>query len=272
MKILVALDNSPVGPAVLAGARALAPLLDAAVEAVHVQVDGSRTAQTAAEAAEVPFRAVRGHVVERLVEEGGAADVVALAIGARGSAAARRPLGGTAAAVATALRKPVLVVPPDADPPAAYRRVLVPLEGTVSSSLAPRTIFELAAGAEIDVLALHVHDEESIPAFTDQPQHEQQTWTREFLRRYCPWGFGAVRLETRVGRSGELIPAVAEERGCDLIALGWSQELASGRAPVVRETLERTHRPVLLVPVLVAAEPDEGSAGTLPARTIHSGR
>jgi hypothetical protein len=57
-----------------------------------------------------------------------------------------------------------------------------------------------------------------------------------------------------VGRSGELVPLVADEHDCDLIALGWSQELAPGRAVVVRETLQRSRRPVFLVPVRAPAE------------------
>jgi hypothetical protein len=121
-------------------------------------------------------------------------------------------------------------------------------------------IFELAGEAEIDVIALHVYDQDSLPAFTDQPQHERPAWAREFLQRYAPWGLGSVRLETRVGRIGELIPSVAEECACDLITLGWSQELASGRAAVVRATLERCRRPILLVPVLVAADRDQGDS------------
>jgi nucleotide-binding universal stress UspA family protein len=265
-KILVALDNSPAAKAVVATARALAGPLQAELEALHVRVDGNQTARQTAEAASLPLRTVAGPVVERLVEAGAADDVVALTIGARGTTAGRRPLGGTAAAVATALAKPVVIVPPDADPPTAFRRVLVPLEGTLSTSLAPRALFELAHGAVFDVLALHVHDEDSIPAFTDQPQHEQAAWTGEFLQRYCPWNLGAVRLETRIGRIGELIPLVAEEHGCDLIALGWSRELSSGRAPVVRETLERSHRPVLLVPVQFVADLYDG-----PTTPAHAG-
>ena len=248
--VLVALDNSLAGKAVVASARALATLLGADVDALHITQNGDRTARSTAAAASIPLHTGTGPVVERLVEAGGAEHVVALAIGARGTSAARHPLGGTAAAVASALRKPVLVVPPDADATPRFRRILVPLEGTVSSSLAPRAIFALAPDAEIDALVLHIHDQSSIPAFTDQPQHERPAWSREFLRRYCPWGIGTVGLETRVGRSGELIPEVAEEHGCDLIVLGWSQELAAGRAAVVRETLARSHRPVLLVPVL----------------------
>jgi nucleotide-binding universal stress UspA family protein len=248
-KVLAALDNSLAGKALLTAARAFARLLDSEVEAVHVQTDGDRTARSTAEAAGVPFRALAGPVVERLVEVGAASDVVALAVGARGTACARRPLGGTASAVASRLRKPVMIVPPEADPPASFRRVLVPIEGLVSHTLAPRWLFEPAREAGVDVLALHVHDAESIPAFTDQPQHEQPAWAAEFVSRYCRWGIGEVQLETRVGRMGELVPVVATESDCDLIAFGWSRELSSARAPVVRETLERAPLPMLLVPV-----------------------
>jgi len=58
-----------------------------------------------------------------------------------------------------------------------------------------------------------------------------------------------VRLETRVGRTDELVPLVAAECDCDLIALGWSRELGPGRARVVRSTLERSRVPVALIPV-----------------------
>lgn len=252
--ILAALDNSLAGKALLAAARTLAALLDAEVQAMHVKTDGDRTARSTAEAAGIPFQAIRGPIVERLVEAGGASDIVALAIGARGTPSARRPLGGTASAVASALPKPVMIVPPDADPPAAFRRILVPIEGLVSHTLAPRWLFEPARDAGIDVLALHIHDAESIPSFTDQPQHEQPAWAAEFVRRFCRWGIDEVRLEIRVGRVGELIPIVATETDCDLIALGWSQQLASARAAVVRETLERAPLPILLVPVSTEGE------------------
>jgi nucleotide-binding universal stress UspA family protein len=248
-KVLAALDSSVAGKSVLASARALAALLDCEVEALHVQTDGRRTVRSLAAAADIPLRTTRGSIVERLIESGESPNVVALAIGARGAPTSPRPLGGTAAAVAAALSKPVLIVPPDAEPPQLFRRVLVPLEGSLSSSLVPRWLFEHSGAAQIDVVALHIHDQESIPAFTDQPQHEVSAWTREFVQRYCPWGVGTVRLETRVGRIGELVPLVAEECGCDLIALGWSRQLSSDRAPVVRETIQRSHRPVLLVPV-----------------------
>jgi nucleotide-binding universal stress UspA family protein len=253
--VLAAIDNSLACRSVLATARALATVLAADVEALHVPVDGDRTARGAAEAAEVPLRIVEGPVIESLVEAGEADSIAAVVIGSRRLPNDRRPLGATALAVATRLSKPVVIVPLHAPPPAAIRRVLVPLEGTTSTSLAPRSIFELARGQNIEVLALHILDAQSIPAFTDQPQHEQIAWAHEFLARYCPWGIGAVRLETRVGASAVIIPEFAEESKTDLIALGWARELAPGRAPVVRAALGRARIPVMLIPVLDTIPP-----------------
>ena len=114
------------------------------------------------------------------------------------------------------------------------------------------------------MVALHVHDEDSIPAFTDQPQHEQSgVDATSSSRRYCPWGLGACGSRRASAGSASSFPLVAEECGCDLIALGWSRELSRGRAPVVRETLARSHRPVLLVPVQLVAALDDAQAASM---------
>ena len=143
----------------------------------------------------------------------------------------------------------VVVVPPDAVRRPALRRVLVPLEGTAATSLAPKGIIELAQDADLEIVVLHVHDVATLPSFTDQPQHQTRAWGDEFVARYCPWGIGKVRVELRVGRPEEEILAAAEGADAHVIALGWSQEIDWGRAPVVRELLERGRIPVLLVPV-----------------------
>jgi hypothetical protein len=262
--VLAALDNSLAGTHVVAAARALASLLDARAEAVHVRTNGDRTARSAA--ADLPLRTASGPVIERLVEAGNADDVVALAVGARSTAIARHPLGSTAAAVASTLLKPVIVVPPDARV-AEFRRFLVPIEASLSAAIGPRMVFELAREKSIEAVALHVYDVDSIPRFTDQPQHEHAAWTREFLARYCPAGMSVVRLETRVGRAEDLVASVAHDCDCDLIALGWSQAIAEGRAPVVRGTLERSRLPILLVPVRLVGltEPGERTAHGRPA-------
>jgi nucleotide-binding universal stress UspA family protein len=249
-KVLAAIDGSAADTPVLMDARALADLLAAELEAIHVEVEGGR----APESEHVPLRVVAGVVVDELARAGEDEEVVALVLGARGLPTDPRPLGATAEAVATRVAKPVLIVPPDGVRPAAIRRILVPLEGTLSSSRAPRLLFELARGARLDVVALHVLGTDEIPSFTDQPQHEHRAWATEFLARYCPAGNTTVRLETRIGRAESLVPLVADECGCDLIALGWAQELAPGHAPVVREALRGSQRPVLLVPVQTEAD------------------
>jgi nucleotide-binding universal stress UspA family protein len=247
-KVIAALDNSVAARPVLATARALADLFGADVEALHVLVDGDRVAAGVAAAEGVPLNELSGDPMKELIGAASEDDVVCAVIGARGTRLKPRALGETALAVATSLSKPVAVVPPDAPHAGRLGRVLVPLEGNVSTSLAPRAMLELAGDAALDVVVVHVLDEDSLPSFTDQPQHEETAWADEFLARYCPWGVDSVQLEVRIGRREELVPAVAYDVGADLIALGWSRALAADRAPVVQAALAGTV-PVILIPV-----------------------
>lgn len=247
--IIAALDNSLAAKPVLTTARALADLLGAETIAVHVALDGARVARNTAENAGLPLQVLRGPVVEHLLDRARTEEVVALVLGTHGTPGDRRPLGSTAVSIATSLQKPVVVVPPDTRTAGALRRALIPIERGLSGSLVPQAIIELTQGTELEVVVLHVHEPTSLPAFTDQPQHEHPAWAREFVRRYCPWGVGSVRLEVRIGCADEIVPLVAEEERVDIIALGWAQELAEGRAPIVRAALARGKVPVMLVPV-----------------------
>jgi nucleotide-binding universal stress UspA family protein len=247
--VLAALDNSLAARPVLATATNLARVFGATVEAVHVGDDGDRIAAAEAAAAGVELRTLPGPTVPALVAASDDDRVAVLVLGARGFPVGGRPIGSTALEVITSLPKPVVVVPPDALPREGVQRVLVPLEGTARTSLAPKRLIELARDAHVELVALHVHDAETLPAFTDQPQHEAAAWRDEFVARYCPWGVHAVSMQVRLGRREEEIVRAAAETEVDLVALGWTQELAGGRAPVVRELLERGRTPVLLVPV-----------------------
>jgi nucleotide-binding universal stress UspA family protein len=247
-RVLAAIDNSLAAQPVLGFAGRLAELFGADVDAVHVRVNGDDVVQSAAATAGLDVRRLSAPVVETLARAAAPDDVAALVLGSRGLPYSRRRVGQTAFSVLESVEKTLAIVPPDARPD-RLERVLVPLEGTVSTSLAPRRVIELAQEARFDVVLLHVHDVDSLPAFTDQPQHETAAWGEEFLARYCPWGVGDVRLEVRVGRPEDEVLRAAEQTGADLIALGWSRALAGGRAPIVRAVLERGRRPVLLVPV-----------------------
>ncbi len=246
--VLAALDDSPSAATVLGIADRIGALLGAPVRALHV---GARLPDRLSAVAG-PVRLARGEVVDALVAAGERPEVAVLVIGARGSPIDPRPLGSTAAGVATATGKPVVVVPPGADPHARVDRILVLLEGTSATSTAPAMLIDLALGATLDVVALHVIEPDRLPAFTDQPQHERTAWTREFLARYCPRGIDRVRLLTRVGRTEDVVPLVARQSHRGLIVLGWSQRFSPGRARVVRAVLRHAPQPVALIPLLPA--------------------
>jgi len=258
-RVLAALDNSVVAQPVFLTAAAVARLLGAELEVVHVRTDGERVARSVAGRGGLSLVELEGPVVETLVEAASQEDVALAVLGARATPGGARPAGSTAIGIATSVAKPVVLVPSETPHPGRMRRILVPLEGTASTSLAPRGVIELASEGSLDVIVLHVLDEASLPAFTDQPQHETEAWAREFLERYCPSGVDCVRFEMRVGRGEDIVPLVGEETDSDLIALGWSQVLAPDRAPVVQAVLERGHLPVLLVPVLTSVEGRESS-------------
>jgi nucleotide-binding universal stress UspA family protein len=257
-KVIAGIDNSLAAGPVLAAAGAVAHLLDASVEAIHVCQNGHETASHQTELAGLALRTLEGSAVEWLIAAAGADHVVALVVGTRGTPGGR-PVGGTALEVIGSIAKPVIVVPPLVRPPRRIGRVLLPLQGTLETSMAPAAALELAADAGVEVVVLHVLHEESLPRFTDQPQHETQAWAAEFLARYCPRGLKSARLELRLGRPEEQILQVAEQADVDLIALGWNQELAPGRARIVRSVLERGDRPLLLIPALPQPDPEAAS-------------
>jgi nucleotide-binding universal stress UspA family protein len=89
------------------------------------------------------------------------------------------------------------------------------------------------------------------PVYTDQPQHELQAWSDEFIREAfamseCP---DSVECSTalRVGDPGEQIAAYAEEADCDLVVMAWAGSMVPGRAAVVRTLLARARCPLLFV-------------------------
>ena len=246
--VVVALADEPEAMAVARAAVPIARLFGASPLAVHARQDGARHAVAAAEAAGIDVRVRRGQplaVVGRAVEAPG---VRALLLGS-GAPAGRHPGGSTALELITTSRLPLVVVPPDVTHPERIDRILVPLDGTVSSAAALAETIELARGSEIEVVVLHVLGEEDLPGFSDQPHHEVRAWSEEFVARYCPCPLEELSLEVRVGSPDEQVIAVVADTDADLLALGWSQDLGPGRAAVVRGALTNATVPVLLVPV-----------------------
>jgi nucleotide-binding universal stress UspA family protein len=252
-RVIAAIDDSAASHPVLDAGRALAGMLDASLEALHVREGDGHISRAIAEAADIAYREVDGPVVKALIEEAAPEDVVGLALGARATPGGRRPAGHTALDVIVTIDKPVAIVPPDASVPGVFSRVLVPLDDSSSSSDAVAELLRLACRSDLDVLILHVLDPASMPFFEDQRQYEMEEWIQEFLARHCPTRI--ARAEVRVGVPGQEIMTAALGAGSDLIALGWSQQLGPRRAAVVTEVLEHSTVPVLLLPTSIEGSP-----------------
>ena len=252
-RVLAAIDNSAAAKPVLETAKAIEALYGSPTEAVHVREGSVAIADSAAKAAGVPLRVESGPVLETLAARLRDAEVAVLVIGARGTPAGRRPMGHAAMQLITSVAKPLVVVPPDLCEPERIERILVPLDGSPESAEAVSRTIELARAAAIEVVVLHVRGEAALHAFSDQLHHEGPAWVEEFLARFCPVPAREVEIELRVRVPEEEIASVARETGADLIALGWSQELAPGRAAVVRTMLSSSAVPVLLIPLASAS-------------------
>jgi nucleotide-binding universal stress UspA family protein len=254
VKVLAGLDPTGTARPVLAAAHEIARLFGADVAAVHVVQDGAQRVRELAAGQRVPLGELAGppgaQLAQALERD---EDAVALVVGTRAHPQTEREIGSTALEVVQTVRKLVFAIPPELPEGFAVHRVLVPLEGSLATSFAPYAALDVSGAVYVEVVILHVLEEDELPAFSDQPQHEWEVLSREFLARYSPWPFEHVRLETRVGPPEQQILPVAQEMECDLIVLAWAQELAPGRASIVRETLRHGKIPVLLVPMQAIA-------------------
>jgi hypothetical protein len=257
-ELIAAIDDSAAAYPVLVAGRLVAQLFGDSLVALHVSDDvAGHTATAAAVDLDVPLRVRHGDAVSEIVAAAREASVQGVVVGSRGVPAARRAIGSTALALIQMLDKPVIVVPPTVHVPPSTRlhRLLVPLDGTGETAAAVQTILGTAVSEpELDVVALHVFEADSIPAFSDHAGHEAEAWRDEFMRRWLPAGHGSVTLETRVGRPADAVRAVIEEVDADFVALSWKQDLAPGRAQVVSTLLADAHVPVVLLPTKVRSE------------------
>lgn len=271
MKVIAAVNDSETGAAVLVVAKTLASRLGADVEAVHVaELPDGEVAASMCDEAGVSLTTVVSpdapcHVLVSLLAD---RDVPLMVLGARDETGEARATGHVALGVATDAGKPVVLVPPmpeDDLPP--LDRVLIPLDGTAETSDAVRRAMHTFGGSDIDVVGLHVFQDGTVPRFWDKPEHEEAVWGDEFAARHA-MGPGA-RLELRLGPPAEAVIDLTDRERPGLVALAWSQEVASGRAPVVSEVLRRCRVPVLLIPVRTGQGRKSlgiGSVGPAPGR------
>lgn len=249
-RILAAIDDSPAAAPVLAAAGTMASLLDATVDAFHVQEADKNTAAAVASHAGADLRVVEGDPATEITRAAADPSVLLVVVGTRGQPAGARPAGHITCTTLQQIDKPVLVVPPDLavrDPERPIRRALFPLEGTEQSSSAVADTLQRLASAGVELIAVHVFDTATTPAFWDQPAHAGQSWASQFTNRWCSGP--DIDLHLRRGSPAETVIEIADEQQVDLIALGWSRDMSPGRAAVVQAALAKARVPVLLIPI-----------------------
>jgi nucleotide-binding universal stress UspA family protein len=137
--------------------------------------------------------------------------------------------------------------------------ILVPHDGTPSTSAALRPAAELAKRGRAELLVLHVADTRAAPAelgslttprYVDQPQHEWPAWSSEFVKRLasaCPLGDLHVRLLLAHGNTAAEILRLSEKQSTDLIVLAWRGIWEAPRAATLKDILREALCPVMVV-------------------------
>ncbi|HOT23739.1 MAG TPA: universal stress protein [Thermoleophilia bacterium] len=256
VNLLVALGGGPTDGELLAVARGVAAAADWSLRAVHVR--DPRGAGTDAldgiDLTDVELIETEGAPVaeiERLV----AAGADAVAFGARARPAPG--IGGVALALLGALDVPMLVVRPGVRPVERLRRIVVPLEGSPSASVAMKHADDAFCARGREIVMLHVVTSDaplepgSLPAprLMDQEHYEWKAWQEEFTMRFsqCVEG-GRHRVSVRVGDPPTAILREIRDLDAELVVVSWRGTLAEDRAPVVRALLEGSPCAIYLVP------------------------
>lgn len=266
--VLVPLDGSVPALSALPVAKAFAELQKATLHFVHI------THETAPFIEMLPrlgldARELRGAVLHIQTGEP-AAEILQIArdhhcllivMCTHTAAAHSRPiLGGTALAVLQGTLCPLVLVPPDRGlRPWSLRRILLPHDGTPTSSAAIRPAAELARLADAELNVLHVATSRTHPPlehgsltlrYMDQPQHEWPGWAEEFIGRLscvCPLDSLRVQMLLAHGEPGDEVVRVAADHSSDLIVLAWRGVWERPRALTIKSIVDHAACPVMIV-------------------------
>jgi nucleotide-binding universal stress UspA family protein len=169
-------------------------------------------------------------------------------------------LGRTATKVLHDAPCPVTLVPPERGAtPWHLHHVLVPHDGTPTTSAALQPAAELAQRGGAELLVAHVTNIGAAPAepgslttprYVDQPQHEWPAWSSEFVNRLaciCPLGHLHVRVFLAHGDPAAEILHLSERQSTDLIVLAWRGRWEAPHAAILKEIVREAHCPIMVV-------------------------
>jgi nucleotide-binding universal stress UspA family protein len=256
MTILVAYDGSPVAAEVLAAAEDVGRAAGWPLRILQVDEAGGAEAATIVWPHVTSAEVVRvgGAAAEAILRAAEAPDVKVVALGLRSDA--RPGLGHVARELLERTSRMLLLVRQGMLPVDGLRRVLVPLEGSPSTSAAMRVADDAFCRRGREIVMIHVvtgdtpAEPGSMPAprFMDQEHYEWAAWQEEFCMRFsqCSKG-GRHRVCVRVGDPGQLIVAEARDVRAELAVVAWRQDLSPGQAERLKLLLEESPCAVLLV-------------------------
>jgi nucleotide-binding universal stress UspA family protein len=169
-------------------------------------------------------------------------------------------LGSTAMKVLRNAPCPVVLVPPERGSiPWHLQHVLLPHDGTPTTSAALRPAAEIAERAGAELLVAHVADAKPAPAepgsfttpgYIDQPQHEWPAWSSEFAKRFasiCRLGHLHVRIFLARGDPAAELVRLAKEQSTDLIVLAWRGVWEIPRAAIFKQVIGEARCPIMVV-------------------------
>jgi hypothetical protein len=253
MIILVAYDGSPVARQVLAAAEGVGRAAGWRLRVLQVTEPG-QAESAAAWPPDVEVQRVSGEPARAILRAAEDPDVNVIALGLRSDA--RPGVGHVARRVLERATQMLLLVRVGMVPVDGLRRILVPLEGSPSTSAAMRVADDSFCARGREIVMVHVvtgdtpAEPGSMPAprFMDQEHYEWTAWQEEFCMRFsqCSKG-GRHRVCVRVGDPGPLIVAEAREVRAELAVVAWRQNLGAGQAARLKVLLEESPCALLLV-------------------------
>jgi hypothetical protein len=203
--------------------------------------------QARLEEAGVPIRVLKGRGGRALGNVVSDPEVLAAVVAAEKVGSRQYPVRSAVRSLLERTQKPVVLVPPDVEIPEVFQHLLIPLDGTESSSRAVMDQLLPLCTKPVELTVLHVFTESTLPMMLDRPARDLEILGKEFLHRHLPH---VRHIEFRLGPIGSRVCEVSTQQGCDLVVLSWSQNTSPGRALVIREVLNSTSLPVLLLPIL----------------------
>lgn len=261
-KILLPLDGTDVALKAILPAKSLAVLLDAYIHIIHISNEIlthedllKKVKVNPKEMPEFVITHQSGDRAKIILEEGKSASYIVICNNKT------EIINPVTLEVLENSNVPVLLVKPDTiiekeNEIWIPRKILMPLDGTPDSAQAFDASFEILRNAKAKIDVLHIFslegdkDEDllSPPYYEDHPQQDWSSWSKEFLKRFCPCCLpdAEVKLHLSTHDPAEEILSFTEKNKNDLISIAWKGKLSSGHGEVLKKIIREIPCPILL--------------------------